>query len=189
MKIIGFNGSPRPEGNTAKLLAAFLDGARENGARTECFSLASLRIHPCIACGVCRNNHNVCAVNDDMQRMYDEIQEASVIMLAFPVYMWQMSAQAKAFVDRLRAFLTPDFSNVLRGRKDIVLGVTQGNPDAARFRPYIDDTGKMLEFLGFHLAGTLVAPGLRDTADITRAQGILDAARELGGKLVSRAEN
>jgi multimeric flavodoxin WrbA len=43
-----------------------------------------------------------------MQELYGEIQNADVVVLGSPVYMWQMTAQTKLFVDRLTAFLTPD---------------------------------------------------------------------------------
>lgn len=183
MKVIAVNASPRHEGNTAKLAAAFLAGAAEAGAATEVFNLEGMRVHACIACAVCKNNRNLCAINDDMQKLYEEIQSASALMLAFPVYMWQMAAQAKVFVDRLYAFLNRDFTNSLRGTKRLVLGVTQGNPDPAAFRPYLDSTADMLRFLGFQVAGMVVAPGMRDTADINRAPEALAAARRLGGEV------
>lgn len=31
MKILILNGSPRPDGNTAAMIGAFLDGAKDNG--------------------------------------------------------------------------------------------------------------------------------------------------------------
>lgn len=188
MKVIAINASPRHEGNTAKLAAAFLAGAADAGAATEVFHLEQMRVHACIACAVCKNNRNLCAINDDMQKLYEEIQASSALMLAFPVYMWQMAAQAKTFVDRLYAFLNRDFTNSLRGTKRLVLGVTQGNPDAGAFRPYLDSTGKMLEFLGFQMAGMVVAPGMRDTADINHVPEALAAARRLGEEVARAAK-
>ncbi|GHV19566.1 flavodoxin family protein [Planctomycetales bacterium] len=183
MKIIGINGSPRSQGNTAKLLSAFLDGASGGGAATTAYFLEGLRLHGCVSCMACKNNDGFCAIDDDMQKIYAEIQAASALMLAFPLYMWQMTAQTKLLVDRLYAFLRPDFTNLLRGEKKLLLGVTQGNPDAEKFKPYLANTAAMLKFVGFDVVDTIVVAGTRDTADIEKQTAKLAQAREWGEKL------
>ena len=104
--------SPNIEGNTAKLVNAILDEAAENGAIKVVYNLASLEIKGCDACRQCQDT-GCCLIEDDMQEIYREIQTADVVVLGSPVYMWQMTAQAKLFVDRLTAFLRPDFSSRL----------------------------------------------------------------------------
>lgn len=49
MKIIAFNGSPRRNGNTAKLLKEALRGAAASGADTEYVDLYSLNYKGCIS--------------------------------------------------------------------------------------------------------------------------------------------
>ena len=50
MKVIAFNGSPRKEWNTAKLLEKALEGADSQGAETELIHLYDLNFKGCISC-------------------------------------------------------------------------------------------------------------------------------------------
>lgn len=184
MKIIGINASPRHDGNTAKLANVFIEGAAAAGAETASFDLERLRIHACIACGGCKNNRNVCSINDDMQILYREIKTADVIMLAFPIYMGQMSAQAKTFVDRLYAFVNQDYTSSLGDSKKLVLGVTQGETDPATYGAYLAGTAEAMRFLGFKVVDTVTAAGLHDTSDIIeKGAAALAKAKTLGGEL------
>jgi multimeric flavodoxin WrbA len=50
MKVIAINGSPRKNGNTAKMLKSGLEGARENGAETQIYNLYDLKFTGCVSC-------------------------------------------------------------------------------------------------------------------------------------------
>lgn len=63
MKIMAFNGSPRRNGNTAKLLKEALRGAAASGADTEYVDLYSLSYKGCISCFYCKRkdkDHGTC---------------------------------------------------------------------------------------------------------------------------------
>ena len=49
MEVVAICGSPRGNGNTATLIEALLDGAREAGAQTTRFDPAKMRIQDCTA--------------------------------------------------------------------------------------------------------------------------------------------
>lgn len=177
-KVIGFSGSPRKNGNTSTLVEAILAGAREQGAQTRLYNLTDMKIAGCKACFHCRGK-NGCAVRDEMQALYSEILDADAIVIGSPIYMWQMSSQAKAFIDRFFAFYQTPFGAGIQGKK-CTLAFTHGMP-AGEYETYIDSTGRMLEFLGFDLTDTVVAgnasDGISDQKDtLTRA---LTAGRNL----------
>lgn len=109
MKAIGFIGSPRKTGNTAWAVNKILEGAKKAGAETEAFYSGDLTLTPCQGCLDCVKS-NRCAITDDMQKLYDALKQADALVLGSPVYMGQMSAQAKLFTDRLFAQITPRFS-------------------------------------------------------------------------------
>ncbi|MBQ2326692.1 MAG: flavodoxin family protein, partial [Clostridia bacterium] len=44
-----------------------------------------------------------CSQKDDMIPLYDEIEKADMIVLASPIYFWQITAQTKAVIDRMYA--------------------------------------------------------------------------------------
>lgn len=103
MRIATFLGSPRKNGNTARLLREFIKGASENSSITvnEIF-LKENRISGCMACDHCKKEDG-CIQNDDMGKIYPIIKDADVLVFATPVYWWSMPSQLKALIDRFYA--------------------------------------------------------------------------------------
>jgi len=99
MKILGIVCSPRKEGNTEILVKEALDAAREAGCETELILLAGKKITPCNGCNTCLKD-GVCNVKDDMQAIYEQLEKADGIIFGSPVYFYNVTAQAKAVVDR-----------------------------------------------------------------------------------------
>ena len=164
MKIIGFIASPRKEGNTAWVVKKILEGAKEQGTETEVWYSSELDIKPCIGCLGCVQSDQ-CVVNDDMQKLYHALKEADALVLGSPVYMGQMSAQAKTFTDRLFAQITPRFSPKFKEEnagKKLALVFTQGNPDSGMFQTYFDYTKKMFQLLEFDVQEVQVVAGTRN---------------------------
>jgi multimeric flavodoxin WrbA len=181
IKILGLVGSPKINGNTAKLVNAILDGAAENGAQKVIYNLASLNIKGCDACGRCQETGS-CPIDDDMQEIYHEIQAADIVVLGTPIYMWQMTAQTKLLIDRLTAFLEPNFSSRLDNKK-LILVFSQGIPDRDAFKQYFEYTAGLLYYIGFDVIETVIAAGT-DRLEVAFRPRLLENARELG-KLVS----
>ncbi|MFN3479546.1 MAG: flavodoxin family protein [Thermodesulfovibrionales bacterium] len=103
MKVIAFNGSPRPEGNTELLLNAALKPIEEAGHDIRLFKLNIMKIKPCQDCGGCEKTGK-CIIKDDMEEIYEAIREADRVILASPIFFFGLSAQAKAMIDRCQAF-------------------------------------------------------------------------------------
>jgi len=188
MKIIGFIGSPRKEGNTAWSVNKILEGAKERGAETESYYYSDLDIKPCKGCLGCVNTDR-CVINDDMQKLYDALEQADCLILGSPIYMGQMSAQSKIFTDRLFAHITPRFSPRFKEEnvgKKLVLVFTQGNPDTEMFRPYIDYTKKMFQLLEFDVKGVHIIAGMRKEAASERAE-LHSGMKDIGAALASES--
>jgi multimeric flavodoxin WrbA len=103
VKVLGFSGSPRANGNTDLLLKELMKGAKEAGAETEIISLSKVRFDPCISCNKCFKTGR-CEVEDGFQPIYDKIMEADHIVVASPIYFMGISAWAKTLVDRCQCF-------------------------------------------------------------------------------------
>jgi multimeric flavodoxin WrbA len=164
MKIIGFIASSRKEGNTAWAVNKILEGAKGQGAETQSWCFSDLNISPCRGCSGCKKGGKGCVINDDMQSIYAAFANADAIVLGSPVYMGQMSAQAKIFTDRLYACTSPKFSPYYKEnarKKKMVLVFTQGNPDPALFQSYFDYTKKMFQLLEFDVKPVQVIAGTR----------------------------
>ena len=164
MKIIGFVASPRKNGNTAWTINQILEGAKDAGNETFIWYSSDININPCKGCLACVQG-NRCVVNDDMQEIYDALKDADALVIGSPIYMGQMTAQAKIFTDRLFAQITPRFSPRFKEEnagKMMVLAFTQGNPDENMFMQYIDYTEKMFQLLEFNVKNVTVVAGTRN---------------------------
>jgi len=107
MKILGLSCSPNIHGNTVTLMEQALKGANAEGADTELWSIVGKTIQPCQACRSCFGK-GVCKIKDDMQELGDKMLAADGIIFGTPVYFWDVTAQAKAVIDRTFAFNTPE---------------------------------------------------------------------------------
>lgn len=99
MKVFGIVCSPRKGGNTEILVNEALAAARELQAETEVFTVANKQIAPCDGCESCRKT-GVCHIKDDMQEIYQKLEQADAVVFGTPVYYGSVSAQAKAVMDR-----------------------------------------------------------------------------------------
>ena len=100
MKIISLLASPHGlKGNTAKLLHHVLDGAEAEGAQIEVIVLKGDTVLPCRACDVCHKKGR-CVQKDDFESSKEKIMAADGLVLASPNYIFNVSAQLKAFMDR-----------------------------------------------------------------------------------------
>jgi multimeric flavodoxin WrbA len=160
---------------------AILDGAAENGADKVVYNLASMEIKGCDACRRCQDS-GCCLIKDDMQKIYGEIRTADIVVLGSPVYMWQMTAQTKLFVDRLTPFLRPNFSSRLDNKK-LILVFSQGSSDTDAFKPYFEYTAGLLYYMGFDVLDTIIAAGT-DKLEVSFRPNLLEKAKDLG-KLIS----
>lgn len=102
MKVLGIYGSPREEGNSDLLLGKVLEGAKAAGAEVSSIRPCDLDISGCLECGGC-DETGECVIDDDMQTVYPEIEEADVIVVASPIFFYGFPSQLKALIDRCQA--------------------------------------------------------------------------------------
>jgi multimeric flavodoxin WrbA len=101
MKIIGLNGSPRgTNSRTGQLVNKILAGAADTGAQIEYLDIKKLKIKPCIACDKCHKT-GYCSQKDDFNATFEKIMAADGLVLGSPVYIYQVTAQLKNWIDRL----------------------------------------------------------------------------------------
>ncbi|MCS7130281.1 MAG: flavodoxin family protein [Archaeoglobaceae archaeon] len=103
MKAIGILGSPRREGNCSKMLTACLEELSTAGFETDLIYLQEKKIRYCLGCGTCLSEGE-CLLKDEMIELREELRKANALILASPVYFFNVSAQMKCFIDRMVAF-------------------------------------------------------------------------------------
>jgi multimeric flavodoxin WrbA len=100
MRIISLLGSPHGlKGNTGRLLRLVLDAAEAGGARVEIEVLRGDTVLPCRGCDICHKK-GYCAQEDQFEPLRKRIAAADALVLASPNYIFNVSAQLKAFMDR-----------------------------------------------------------------------------------------
>lgn len=111
VKIVGIATSARKNQATEFFLKEALQAAKNTGlVETQFYSLGSLKFMGCMACDYCKT-HPHCSQNDDLYPIIEELKDPQIhgILLATPVYMGNMSWQAKAFLDRSVLFRRQNF--------------------------------------------------------------------------------
>ena len=99
LKILAIVGSPRLEGNTNYLVDRALEEAAKLGAETEKIVLSQYDVKPCLGHDDCASFKS-CLQQDDTGWILNKFREADGVILATPVYWYNVSAQMKAFIDR-----------------------------------------------------------------------------------------
>lgn len=109
MKILGLSGSPRKKGNTVILLEETLRGAEKEGAEIELVSVAGKDLRGCDGCDACFAKGE-CHIKDDMHLIHDRMVAADGIVFGTPIYVYGMTAQMKAVIDRTYGLRGPERS-------------------------------------------------------------------------------
>ena len=176
-KIVVLNGSPRRNGNTSALVKAFAEGAESVGNTVTEYFLSSMNIHGCKGCfGGHSSKESPCVQKDDMDKVYPAVKECDVIVLATPLYYWNMSGQIRTAIDRLFALVEGD-GNLLRGRgkASALLMAAEGSG----FDDVVLYYDHLMEHLRWKNLGHVLAGGNGDVGDI-KGKPEIQQAYELG---------
>lgn len=176
-KIVVLVGSVRKDGNTEILAKSFADGAKHEND-VEIISAADYKVNPCIGCNVCINREgNTCVQKDDMQKIFNKLAQADVIIVASPVYFYGISAQLKTIIDRLHTPLRNTFKVKKLGLLLVAASALSTVFDSIELQYQL-----VLDYFNLEDAGRVVVNGVKDRGDIRENQA-LDEAYELGRKL------
>lgn len=100
--ITAIYGSPRRKGNTTALLKRAVQGASDAGAQVEEIVLRDLKMSPCLEIYGCKKTGR-CLINDDFQKVYDQLAASDGLMLASPIFFYTVSAHTKILMDRCQS--------------------------------------------------------------------------------------
>jgi len=189
LKVIGIAGSPRRGGNTDLLLAEVLRGAASKGAEVKTIILNDLTITPCQHCDACLEKGK-CRIEDDMQMVYRELEEADRIVLASPLQFMTVTAQAKAMIDRCQSLWARKY--VLKipplgsepGKKRGLFISVGGRKVANLFEPALVTVKALFTCLNVTYAGDLLFPAVDEKGAIAKRPDALHQAFLAGQKLV-----
>ena len=178
-KIIVLNGSPRKNGNTSALVKAFREGAESAGHTVTEFWLGGMKINGCRGCCAGgKNPESPCVQKDDMGKIYPAYREADVVVLASPLYYWNVSGQLKCAFDRLFAVAECD-ANYNNPVKESVLLMAAEGFEFEEAEYWYD---RLMSHLGWTSLGKVLAGGVMEAGAIEGSPK-LQEAEALGEKL------
>jgi multimeric flavodoxin WrbA len=188
LKVLGIAGSPRRGGNTDMLLAEFMKGAAARGAEVKTIILNNQKITPCQHCDACLEK-GVCKIKDDMQAIYDEFEQADIIVLASPIQFTGVTAQMKAMIDRFQSRWVRKYVLKIpplgddRKRKGFFISVG-GRKVAGLFDPALIMIKTFFRILNIEYAGELLFSKIDEKGAIAKHPDALNQAFVAGQKLV-----
>ena len=193
MKILAIAGSPRRNGNTDTLLEQAMAGARSAGAEVDHIVLSRLKVAPCIECNRCFKTGR-CAVLDDYQVLYDKTLEADGIILAAPIFFMNLSAQAKAFIDRFqclwarRYVLKEPLPALTSGATRRAVFLSTAGWSKTKFDCALSVVRAFLATIQAQLIGSLCINAIDDIGDVKKHPEFLQQAFTLGVQLASETD-
>lgn len=102
MKVIGINGSPTKDGNTAAMIKTVFSVLEKHGIECEMYQLGGKAVRGCTNCGWCKTHHEKrCAIDTDcINECIAKMDEADAVIIGSPVYFAAMTTEIKALIDR-----------------------------------------------------------------------------------------
>lgn len=177
--IVILNGSPRLKGNTVALCEAFTKGAESSGHSVTSFMLDAMNIHGCKGCyGGGKDPASPCVQKDDMEQIYPIYKKADIVVLASPLYFWNISGQLKCAIDRLIA-VGESSTGWQSQKKDSILLMAGGSDEYDETLQYYHG---LIKHLGWESLGHVLAKDVINIGDIN-GKPELGEAHTLGASL------
>jgi len=197
-RVVVINGSARMEkGNTARVLAPFLDGMREAGAFVELFYAKRLNVKPCTGEFYCWNRKpGACYQEDNMQMLYPKLRKADILVLATPVYI-PLPGEMQNLINRLCPLIEPiltwrdgrtraKFHDNVKIRK-IVLVSTCGWWEMGNFGTVLRIAEEIAKGVSVDFAGAILRPHAYLMVEKKeKAKKVTEALRKAGYELVKK---
>lgn len=99
--ILGFSGSPFPDGNTDRIVKALLEGS---GKPYQFVNLSKLKFDPCRACAHLCASTNICPIGDDLKTFFEPIRDAEALVFGTPVHAGLITGWMFSFLTRFSCY-------------------------------------------------------------------------------------
>jgi len=176
MKIVTLQGSPHgTHGATGRLLAEVVEPIRAAGAKTAAFDVADMKVEPCRGCGAC-HKLGKCVIQDDFADIKNALVDADGVIFASPNYIFSVSAQLKAVIDRCSCFI---HCQMMEDRYGAAV-VTSGGSGGEEVSEYLK---RVLRALGCWTVGSVECEGWALSNDAAR-RPVFERAAALGAAMV-----
>ena len=133
MKRVIITGSPRANGRSAHIAEMLFEANIDERPEDELFlvPISEIEVGPCIGCNACRKPTEVtfqtddgvertelrprCVFDDDMQTLYDLLDDADELTIVSPIYFSGAPAPLKCLLDRMQPYFWDNLVPVDKG--------------------------------------------------------------------------
>jgi multimeric flavodoxin WrbA len=176
MKVVAIVGSPHADGNTSYLVDETLKEIAAQGIETEKIVLGQYVVNACLGHEKC-GTFSACKIKDDAPAIIKKYNEADGVILASPVYFFDVTAQMKAFIDRNFFTFTHEGKRKARYAGLLVIGGGGG----------ADETINTLKaFAGLPEENVFIVSGYHGDKAAKDKPALVKKAREMGKQLAAR---
>ena len=173
MKVVAIVGSPHTNGNTSYLVDQALKEIDSQGIETEKIILSQYVVNPCQGHDNCAS-FSKCKQRDDAPWIIDKFNQADGVIIASPVYFFDVTAQTKAFIDR--NFFTFTHGGSIKAKCAGLIAIGGGGG--------ADETIATLKrFVGLPEKQVFAVSGYTGQMPVKNHPVIVEQARKLGAKI------
>ncbi|MBO4352753.1 MAG: flavodoxin family protein [Eggerthellaceae bacterium] len=203
MKRVIVVGSPRSKGRSAHLAEMLFEASIDECPEDEIFlvPVSEIEVGPCIGCGACRRKTEVisrdedgnevseskhrCVFDDDMQTLYDLLDDADELIIVSPIYFSGAPAPMKCVLDRMQPYFWENRREDGGARNPVKRPMTlhvigEGN-DPHGYAPLVSEVRSAMAIAGFKIERILDWVGKIDADGeiIADAEVVEDATVQL----------
>ena len=163
MQIMTILGSPRRQGNTAKVLGWIEGQFQAAGHAVDQANILDYSVEGCCECLACKKGTvELCSMDDGGNALFRRMVAADLVLIAAPVFCWGFPAQIKGLIDRMLCLM--DFEDERPGAprlhgKPMALLLTAGGEQADNGDLVIRGFEHLVEYLMARMAGHLFVAG------------------------------
>ncbi len=112
MNVLMLNGSPRPDGCTARALREIETTLAAEGIASETIQAGKFAVRGCAACGACSRLGRCVFDDDPVNEVAEKFREADALIIGSPVYYGSANGSLISFLDRL--FYSSNFDKTMK---------------------------------------------------------------------------
>ena len=188
MRTMTILGSPRRQGNTAKVLGWIESQFQADGHEVDRANILDYRVQGCGECMACkRGTIELCSISDDANELYRRMVAADLVLIAAPIFCWGFPAQIKGLLDRM--FCLMDMAGEQpaapwRAGKPMGLLLTGGGEEADNADLVIRGFEQLVQWLKGQMVGHLFVGGCTDPEAI--GDDVKRRATEFAGAITGK---
>ncbi len=186
MDVMTILASPRPNGNTERVLDWAERALREHKHAVERIHLNPLDVKDCAACLACAESPDKpgCVIQDDVPVVLDRMIGGNAVVFASPLYMWGVTGPLKMLYDRclclVRGWGTTEHRSFGEGLRMAQL-ITCAGGEGDNTAPVTTTFSRFARFLKADDRGSYVFPNCTEPGRLPNTHGAL--ARQLARQL------